>query len=393
MDTAAAGACWSATGAWTGRQAVLWAGSGHPGGYSPSSDSWVLWPDSSRFYFSEFPTSASWSGRYLNYIATDYGFGDSSECVVYDDSSRTWRVGSSVGAPRRRNQLMPFWNGSGVMLWGGIGYHGGLQRDAYLYDPASDAWTPINDMGAPRYYPGQSWQCTDSEIIVWSGDSNNGTPTLVYPQIGWQYDVALRSWKTISPTNAPPGSDYAYQFWTGSEMLVFGGYHGSLSPVMSGGRLTPAPIVNFGLDPGWNLISVPYSDSTTTRASVLPTVYDVEHYFPPTGEYWPNASASRLEAGVGYWVLAPVPTNVAVEIADTQTVTWNVLAGWNLVGCGPSIVALDSVPGLASAADLSSAYTYDAASGAYVHATTLAPGQGLWLLAPAPATITLPGGP
>ena len=60
-------------------------------------------------------------------------------------------------------------------------------------------------------------------MIVWGGyDSGD------YLNTGGRYNPSTDSWTATSTTNAPAARYYHTAVWTGSEMIVWGGYDGTL---------------------------------------------------------------------------------------------------------------------------------------------------------------------
>ena len=85
---------------------------------------------------------------------------------------------------------------------------------------------------SPREYHTAVW--TGSEMIVWggyTGSSALGT--------GGRYDPSTNSWAATSTTNAPFGRLNHTAVWTGTEMIVWGGGSSHTSASSSGGRYDP----------------------------------------------------------------------------------------------------------------------------------------------------------
>src|SRR5436190_22089129 len=68
-----------------------------------------------------------------------------------------------------------------------------------------------------RYQPTAVW--TGSEIIVWGGYA----PDLRYFNTGGRFNPALNIWTTGPLANAPIGRTQHTAVWTGTEMLIWGG--------------------------------------------------------------------------------------------------------------------------------------------------------------------------
>src|SRR5438552_2037000 len=97
-----------------------------------------------------------------------------------------------------------------------------------------DTWT-ATALGAPeaRYYHTAVW--TGSEMIVWGGYAGFG-----YLNTGRRYDPATDTWTATSTTNAPTARYYHTAVWTGTRMIVWGGIDNVIGYSNTGGRYDPA---------------------------------------------------------------------------------------------------------------------------------------------------------
>src|SRR5207253_1262144 len=97
-----------------------------------------------------------------------------------------------------------------------------------------DSWTTTSPTNAPdgRYYHTAVW--TGSEMIVWGGYNFS------YLNTGGRYNPGTDSWTATSPTTAPAGRADDTAVWTGSEMIVWSGYNGSIF-LNTGGRYCAQP--------------------------------------------------------------------------------------------------------------------------------------------------------
>ena len=100
------------------------------------------------------------------------------------------------------------------------------------YNPDTDSWLPTN--GAPTARSGHTAVWTGSEMIVWGG--YNGTS---YANTGSRYSPATDSWTMTSVMNAPTARAGHTAVWTGSEMIIWGGSNDS-SRFNTGGRYNPS---------------------------------------------------------------------------------------------------------------------------------------------------------
>ena len=84
-----------------------------------------------------------------------------------------------------------------------------------------DTWTATSTINAPCPSDHTAvW--TGSEMIVWGGYDAS-----TFLNTGGRYNPSTDSWTATSTTNAPDARDDHTAVWTGSEMIVWGGYHGS----------------------------------------------------------------------------------------------------------------------------------------------------------------------
>src|SRR5437870_5229556 len=100
-----------------------------------------------------------------------------------------------------------------------------------------DTWTPTA-LGAPeaRYYHTAVW--TGSGMIVWGGYGYIDCCSTNYLNTGGRYDPATNSW-TATNAVAPEARLYHTAVWSGSRMVVWGGYNSFGTPLNTGGRYDP----------------------------------------------------------------------------------------------------------------------------------------------------------
>jgi PKD repeat protein len=128
---------------------------------------------------------------------------------------------------------------------------------------------------------------------------------------------------------------------------------------------------------GWNLIGGPDGTVFAQSNSVLYT------FQAGDTAYQTQPATSPVTGGRGYWAFFVQPTTVALSGTSSSTASVTVPAGQYVMIGNPSATATLTIRG----ADV--AYAYNASQGQYVAATTLAPGQGAWVLSNAGGTITV----
>ena len=144
----------------------------------------------------------------------------------YDPLIDFWSPVTTEGAPEARADHTAVWSGSRMIIWGG-------RLDSRLnsggsYDPVTDSWTPTTMAGAPSFRSSHSAVWTGTEMIIWGGLNpfeSNAPPLAVYNS-GGRYNPATDTWiPTRQDATTPSVRAGHTAVWTGSEMIVWGGYH------------------------------------------------------------------------------------------------------------------------------------------------------------------------
>jgi N-acetylneuraminic acid mutarotase len=157
--------------------------------------------------------------------------GEGSGCS--DDS---WAATSTTNAPVPRGYHTAIWTGSEMIVWGGIGSSG---NNNYLntggrYNPSTDSWTATNTTNAPTARVTHTAVWTGSEMIVWGGFGDSG----FFWNTGGRYNPTADSWTATNITNAPSARGGPTAIWTGHEMIIWGGAQGE-TLFDTGGRYDP----------------------------------------------------------------------------------------------------------------------------------------------------------
>jgi N-acetylneuraminic acid mutarotase len=95
-----------------------------------------------------------------------------------------------------------------------------------------DTWTPTSTASAPDARELHRAVWTGSEMIVWGGFNGSDLNT------GGRYDPTTDAWTPTSTTNAPAARSNHTAVWTGSEIIVWGGIVGGA--LNTGGRYNPS---------------------------------------------------------------------------------------------------------------------------------------------------------
>jgi len=161
----------------------------------------------------------------------------SASCV-----DNTWRP-TGASRPAARYYHSAVWTGTEMIVWGGRTGNGVVTSSGGRYDPVLDLWTDTFDDRNPSHIPeGRErhqavW--TGTRMIVWGGRGAGGTGPL---RNGGLYDPATDNWDLNMGATAidPPGTDGSTAIWTGSEMILWGGTTNYGTPVNTGSRFDPS---------------------------------------------------------------------------------------------------------------------------------------------------------
>lgn len=150
-----------------------------------------------------------------------------------------WRPMSTTGAPRPMgNAYAPagVWTGSRFVLWSGYSYDlPGEVGEGGAYEPRSDTWTPASVTGAPTARRDHVQVWTGTELLVWGGFTASG-PTAT----GARWDLARGVWRPMSVAGAPSARRGASAVWTGRRLIVWGGSDAAGTPTDTGALYDPS---------------------------------------------------------------------------------------------------------------------------------------------------------
>jgi len=266
---------------WTGSEMLIWAGGSNDDGarYDPATDSWTLMyqlpipPDPASFTAVWIGTEMIIWGGAEAWVDTDHGYRyglltDSwtpistigapsarryhravwtgTEMIIvggaadnsggrYNPTTDTWVATSTVGAPSDATSPAAVWTGTEVLVWGGNYVNTGGK-----YNPTTDIWTATTTVNAPPGLTGFAYAWADGIFVVWGGQIP-GQPGGTYANWGGRYNPTADMWFGTSTVGAPSARVGAMAVWTGSEMLIWGGYTAQVPDLYPkvGGRYDP----------------------------------------------------------------------------------------------------------------------------------------------------------
>jgi N-acetylneuraminic acid mutarotase len=236
------------TAIWTGTEMIIWGGEGvgalNTGSrYNPVTDSWMDTrldgAPSARYQH-----TAIWTGAEMIVWGGWIAFGSFLNTGSrYDPITDTWTAINTASAPIGRADHTAVWTGMEMIVWGGT--NGSPLGTGSRYDPIKDTWTATSMLGAPgaRWLHTGVW--THMEMILWGGQYQYYDKDLMeYVTVslgdGRRYDPATDTWSATSNASVPSARGFHTAVWTGTEMIVWGGFRIPFSPFNSGGRYNPA---------------------------------------------------------------------------------------------------------------------------------------------------------
>jgi len=220
---------------WTGEEVIVWGGY-HSGAvyatggrYDPDLDSWT--PTSTkrtptaRVAFASKSTGAEvlvWGGL------TEEGF--AANGALFRPATGQWAPISDFHGLHPVQGPESVWTGLEFLVWGGWSpVPWSYVRNGGRYAPATDSWLAIPETGAPLGRAGHTAIWTGSDMVVWGGLADGGRYT---PGGGWNPLPAAPLAVSASGHSA---------VWTGSEMIVWGGTIGPNEWSSAGARYRPPP--------------------------------------------------------------------------------------------------------------------------------------------------------
>jgi N-acetylneuraminic acid mutarotase len=209
------------------------------GRYNPGADTWTatstVGAPVARYYHTAVWTGTEmiiWGGDSAGYFNTG---------GRYAPEFDSWIPTTTVNAPSGRYFHTAVWAGTEMIIWGGL--DGNYVNTGGRYAPGTDSWTATSITGAPLGRTQHTAIWTGTEMIVWGGYADLGQYLKYYYNTGGRYTPGSNSWTATSTTNAPSERKQHTAVWTGSSMIVWGGYyHDGYNPFVlnTGGRYSPA---------------------------------------------------------------------------------------------------------------------------------------------------------
>lgn len=145
-----------------------------------------------------------------------------------------WTTISTTGAPAGRNRHYAVWSGTDMIVWGGQAMSTTppmmtvLQNDGGRYNPADDTWLPLSTTAAPAPRMEATATIAGDKLLVWAGvqsDPLAQSSSWKYHKHGSIYDLASNTWSAVA--NGSPAPRFGHTaVWTGTDLIVWGGTGG-----------------------------------------------------------------------------------------------------------------------------------------------------------------------
>ncbi|MCC6233166.1 MAG: hypothetical protein IT580_11020 [Verrucomicrobiales bacterium] len=182
--------------------------------------------------------AAAWIGSALVVYGGRNGSGKLADGAWYRPVIDTWSPLPVPGAPSARSEAALVWTGRDLLVWGGLGPSGAVATGARLRftdtpDPVPESWLPMTAVGAPAARHGHAAVWTGSRLLVWGGYAAE-----TYLGDGASYDPVAGVWTPIPASGAPSPRAWPWVAWTGSELLIAGG-ETARGPVATGAAYHP----------------------------------------------------------------------------------------------------------------------------------------------------------
>ena len=232
---------------WTGSEMIIWGGQTTISGpfndgsrYRPSTDTWHpmsnIGAPSARVN-----ATAVWTGsEMIVWGGEGEGLLAATDHAAYNPVTDTWRAISALGAaptPNKRARHSAIWTGSLMIVWGG---HAGCftadcpPTTGAMYNPVTDTWEPLNTAGEPSNRSEHTAVWTGTEMIIWGGHNFVGNTYGIGLNTGALYNPSTNTWRSVSTACSASGRAGHGALWTGTEMVIMGGW------TISGSRRTGA---------------------------------------------------------------------------------------------------------------------------------------------------------
>ncbi len=238
------------TAVWDGMEMIIWGGAGSSGAttwymntggrYNPTSNAWLSTSTGAGVPVARSGHTVVWTGTEMiiwGGMDATYFYSSGGR---YDPSNDRWTA-TSIGTncPSARKYHSAIWTGTELVIWGGFGASSNSLNTGGRYNPLSDTWQPTSTgAGVPSARLLHTAVWTEMEMIIWGGNFFDGANHRL--STGGRYNPSNDFWSSTSIGSSTPSARSEHSaIWTGSEMIVWGGYDGA-NVYNTGGQYNPS---------------------------------------------------------------------------------------------------------------------------------------------------------
>jgi N-acetylneuraminic acid mutarotase len=343
----------SHTAVWTGSEMIIWGGrsSNSPldsgGRYDPATDTWTF-TNSSGAPSARANHTGVWAGtEMIVWGGEAAGFPSRVNTGgKYNPATNTWAPTSTTNAPDGRSLHTAVLAGSEMIVWGGVDDFFNDLNTGGRYNAGTDSWTVTTTSNAPAARRSHTAVWTGTEMIVWGGFDDFNFVNL---NTGGRYNPNTNAWSATSTNNVPQARENHTAVWTGTEMIVWGGFNEEFFEALNtGGRYNPN------------------TDSWTATSTFAPDPREL-HTAVWTGsemivwggrDFSPFDTGGRYNPGTNSWT-GTSTTNVP-EARSSHTAVWT----------GTEMIVWGGTGGFPFSGDLNTGGRYDPASNSWIPTNT-----------------------
>lgn len=214
---------------WTGTEMIVWGGDDSTqylntgGRFNPTTNTWTATSTGANVPVAQFESAFVWTGTEMIIWSGQQLLTDGSR---YNPTTDSWTAMTTVNAPVARHSPATVWTGTEMIVWGGTDGSQSLNSGG-RYNPTTDTWVALPTVGAPppaafeNHNVAAVW--TGTEMLVWGGDGGVSTG---FVNTGGRYNPSTNSWTPIPTAGAPSARKNFTPIWTGTELIIWGGYNG-----------------------------------------------------------------------------------------------------------------------------------------------------------------------
>ncbi|HMJ13311.1 MAG TPA: hypothetical protein VK524_17945 [Polyangiaceae bacterium] len=195
------------------------------GGCGPK---WLATPAPPPGFVARSRAAFAWTGSAVFIWGGASSTADLNSGALYNPSisgAAAWSLTTvNSNTPSARVLATAVWTGSVLVVWGG-GDRANTQdyNSGSIYDPVAATWTKkMKTGGAPSARRGAFGVWTGSRVLIWGGYTRSGDPG----DHAYLYDPVNDAWSSVPTANEPDPALNPATGWSGTHLYTFGGLEG-----------------------------------------------------------------------------------------------------------------------------------------------------------------------